>query len=262
MRITGEGIWGEPKDRNEALRVLRRAVELGVNFIDTADAYGPEVSENLIAEALHPYPKDLIIATKGGFTRSGPNKWAEDGRPEYLRQCVEMSLRRLKVERIDLYQLHRIDRKVPVEESLGALKELQKAGKISHIGLSEVSTKEIEQAGKTVKVVSVQNQYNLSDRKHEKVLQFCEQQKIAFIPWFPVAAGKLAKPGGVLDQAAKKHGATVAQLSLAWLLFHSPVMLPIPGTSSVKHLEENIGAAKVHLSAEEWQAIESAAKKG
>jgi aryl-alcohol dehydrogenase-like predicted oxidoreductase len=261
MRITGDGIWGEPKDRNEALRVLRRAVELGVNFIDTADAYGPEVSENLIAEALHPYPKDLIIATKGGFTRSGPNKWAEDGRPEYLRQCVEMSLRRLKVECIDLYQLHRIDRKVPVEESLGALKEFQKAGKIRHIGLSEVSTKEIEQASKTVEVVSVQNQYNLSDRKHEKVLQFCEQQKIAFIPWFPVAAGKLAKPGGVLDQAAKKHGATVAQLSLAWLLFHSPVILPIPGTSSVKHLEENIGAAKVHLSAEEWQAIEKAAAK-
>jgi pyridoxine 4-dehydrogenase len=262
MRITGNGIWGEPKDRNEALRVLRRTVELGVNFIDTADSYGPEVSENLIAEALHPYPKDLIIATKGGFTRSGPNKWAEDGRPEYLRQCVEMSLRRLKVERIDLYQLHRIDRKVPVEESLGALKEFQQAGKIRHIGLSEVSTQEIEQAGKTVNVVSVQNQYNLSDRKHEKVLQFCEQQKIAFIPWFPVAAGKLAKPGGVLDQAAKKHGATVAQLCLAWLLFHSPVILPIPGTSSVKHLEENIGAAKVHLSAEEWQAIEKAAAKG
>ncbi len=261
MRITGEGIWGEPKDRNEALRVLRRAVELGVNFIDTADAYGPEVSENLIAEALHPYPEGLIIATKGGFTRSGPNKWAEDGRPEYLRQCVEMSLRRLKVERIDLYQLHRIDRKVPVEESLGALKEFQKAGKIRHIGLSEVATTEIERASKTVKVVSVQNQYNLSDRRHEKVLQFCEQEKIAFIPWFPVAAGKLAKPGGVLDQAAKKHGATVAQLSLAWLLYHSPVMLPIPGTSSVKHLEENVGAAKVHLSAEEWKAIEKAAEK-
>jgi aryl-alcohol dehydrogenase-like predicted oxidoreductase len=173
-----------------------------------------------------------------------------------------MSLRRLKVERIDLYQLHRIDRKVPVEESLGALKEFQKAGKILHIGLSEVSTKEIERASKTVKVVSVQNQYNLSDRRHEKVLQFCEQEKIAFIPWFPVAAGKLAKPGGVLDQAAKKHGATVAQLSLAWLLFHSPVMLPIPGTSSVKHLEENIGAAEVQLSAEEWQGIEKAAKKG
>src|SRR6202021_275392 len=195
MRITGGGIWGEPKTHNKAKQVLRRVVELGVNFIDTADSYGPEVSENLIAEALHPYPKDLVIATKGGFTRSGPNKWAEDGRPEYLRQCVEMSLRRLKVDCIDLYQLHRIDRKVPVEESLGALKEFQKAGKIRHIGLSEVSTKEIERASKTVKVVSVQNLYNLSARRHEKALQFCEQQKIAFIPWFPVAAGKLAKPG-------------------------------------------------------------------
>jgi pyridoxine 4-dehydrogenase len=262
MRITGEGIWGEPKDPDEARRVLRRAVELGVNFIDTADSYGPEVSENLIAEALHPYPKDLIIATKGGFTRSGPNKWAEVGRPEYLRQCVEMSLRRLKVERIDLYQLHRIDPKVPVEESLGALKEFQKEGKIRHIGLSEVSPKEIDKASKTVNVVSVQNLYNLSDRKHEKVLKYCEQRQIGFIPWFPVASGKLAQPGGALDQAAKKHGATVAQLSLAWLLFHSPVMLPIPGTSSVKHLEENVGAAKVHLSAEEFQTIERAAEKG
>ena len=262
MRITGDGIWGPPKDHDEAIKVLRRAIELGVNFIDTADAYGPEVSEDLIAEALHPYPKDLIIATKGGFTRPGPNRWTEDGRPEYLRQCVEKSLRRLKVDHIDLYQLHRIDRKVPVEESLGALKEFQDAGKIRHIGLSEVSTKQIEEAGKTVKIVSVQNQYNLSDRKHEDVVKFCEQQQMAFIPWFPVAAGKLAKPGGVLDQSAKKHGATVAQLSLAWLLHHSPVMLPIPGTSSVKHLEENIGAAQVHLSEEEWQAIEKAAKKG
>src|SRR5580693_1280553 len=229
MRITGDGIWGEPKDRNEALRVLRRAVELGINFIDTADSYGPEVSENLIAEALHPYPKDLIIATKGGFTRSGPNKWAEDGRPEYLRQCVEMSLRRLKVERIDLYQLHRIDPKVPVEESLGALKEFQDAGKIRHIGLSEVSPAEIERANKTVKIVSVQNQYNLSDRQHEKVLQYCEKNQLAFIPYFPVAAGKLAQPGGRLDRAAKKHNASVVQLSLAWLLHHSPVMIPIPG---------------------------------
>src|SRR6202789_2122184 len=260
MRITGEGIWGEPKDRDEARRVLRRVVELGVNFVDTADSYGPEVSENLIAEALYPYPKDLIIATKGGFTRSGPNKWAEDGRPEYLRQCVEMSLRRLKVERIDLYQLHRIDRKVPVEESLGALKEFQQAGKIRHIGLSEVSAKEIERASKTVKVVSVQNQYNLSDRRHEKVLQFCEQKKIAFIPWFPVAAGKLAKPGGVLDAAAKSHGVTVSQLSLAWLLQHSPVILPIPGTSSVEHLEENVKAAEVTLSDAEVAEIEAAAK--
>jgi pyridoxine 4-dehydrogenase len=261
MRITGAGIWGEPKDRNEALKVLKQAVELGVNFIDTADSYGPEVSENLIAEALYPYPKDLVIATKGGLARSGPNRWEAIGRPEYLRQCVEMSLRRLRVDRIDLYQLHRIDPQVPVEESLGALKEFQKAGKIRHIGLSEVSPEEIAQAEKTVPIVSVQNQYNLSDRRHEKTLKYCEQHKMAFIPWFPVAAGKLAKPGGVLDQSAKQHHASVAQLSLAWLLHHSPVMLPIPGTSSVKHLEENIASAKVHLSAEEWKAIEEAAAK-
>jgi aryl-alcohol dehydrogenase-like predicted oxidoreductase len=261
MRLTGDGIWGDPKDRDEAHRVLRRAIELGVNFIDTADSYGPEVSENIIAEALYPYPKDLIIATKGGFARSGPNRWEMVGRPEYLRQCVEMSLRRLKVERIDLYQLHRIDPKVPVEESLGALKDFQKAGKIRHIGLSEVSESEIKKASKTVTVVSVQNQYNLSDRRHEKVLKYCEQEKLAFIPWFPVAAGKLARPGGPLDTIAQKHQATIAQLSLAWLLHHSPVMLPIPGTSSVKHLEENMASAKVQLSPEEWKTIETAAEK-
>jgi aryl-alcohol dehydrogenase-like predicted oxidoreductase len=259
MRLTGPGIWGEPKDRNEARKVLQRAVELGVDFIDTADAYGPEVSEEIIAEALHPYPKGLVIATKGGFARSGPNKWEMVGRPEYLRQCVEMSLRRLKLERIDLYQLHRIDPKVPVEESLGALKEMQKAGKIRHIGLSEVSSAEIDRAGKTVRIVSIQNQYNLSDRQHEKVLQYCERHNLAFIPWFPVAAGKLAKPGGRLDKIAKQHNATVAQISLAWLLHHSPVLIPIPGTSSVKHLEENVGAAKLQLSAEEWKKIEGAA---
>jgi pyridoxine 4-dehydrogenase len=259
MRITGEGIWGEPKDRDEARKVLRRAVELGVNFIDTADAYGPEVSENIIAEALYPYDKDLVIATKGGLTRSGPNRWETLGRPEYLRQCVEMSLRRLKVERIDLYQLHRIDPKVPVEETLGVLKDFQKAGKIRHIGLSEVSTDEIIRAEKTVEVVSVQNQYNLSDRRHEKVLEYCEKQNLGFIPWFPVAAGKLTRPGGALDRVAQQHGASVGQLSLAWLLFHSPVMLPIPGTSSVKHLEENVAAGNVRLSAEEWKAIENAA---
>lgn len=262
MRLTGPGIWGEPKDRDEARRVLQRAVELGVNFIDTADAYGPEVSEEIIAEALYPYPAGLVIATKGGFARSGPNKWEMVGRPEYLRQCVEMSLRRLKLDRIELYQLHRIDPKVPVEESLGALKEMQKAGKIRHIGLSEVSPAEIERAGKTVKIVSVQNQYNLSDRQHEMALKYCEKHNLAFIPWFPVAAGKLAKPGGPLDQVAKQHNATVAQISLAWLLHHSPVMVPIPGTSSVKHLEENMAAAKVQLSAEEWKAIEGAAAKG
>jgi pyridoxine 4-dehydrogenase len=261
MRITGDGIWGEPKNRDEAVKVLRRAIELGVNFIDTADAYGPEVSENIIAEALHPYPKDLVIATKGGFARSGPNKWEAVGRPEYLRQCVEMSLRRLKLERIDLYQLHRIDPKVPVEESLGALKDFQKAGKIRHIGLSEVSTAELNQAGKTVKIVSVQNQYNLSDRRHENVLKYSEEHNLAFIPWFPVAAGKLARPGGPLDHIAKKHNASVAQVSLAWLLHHSPVMLPIPGTSSVEHLEENMAAGKLHLSPAEWKTIESAADK-
>jgi pyridoxine 4-dehydrogenase len=261
MRITGEGIWGEPKDPEKAKQVLRRAVELGINFIDTADSYGPEVSERLIAEALHPYPKELVIATKGGLTRSGPNRWAPVGRPEYLRQCVEMSLRRLRVERIDLWQLHRIDPKVPVEESLGAIKELQKQGKIRHVGLSEVSPGEIEQAKKILPIVSVQNQYNLSDRQHEKTLQYCEKHKVGFIPWFPVAAGKLARSGGPLDKAAKQHHVTVAQLSLAWLLHHSPVMLPIPGTSSIEHLEENIAASTVRLKPEEWQEIEEDGRK-
>jgi aryl-alcohol dehydrogenase-like predicted oxidoreductase len=256
MRITGQGIWGEPKDANKAKQVLRRAVELGVNFIDTSDAYGPEVSERLIAEALHPYPKNLVIATKGGLTRSGPDRWAPVGRPEYLRQCVEMSLRRLKLERIDLWQLHRIDPKVPVEESLGAIKDLQQQGKIRHVGLSEVTAEEIEQANKVLPIVSAQNEYNLSDRKSEKTLQYCEQHQIGFIPWFPVAAGKLARAGGPLDQLARQHHATVAQLSLAWLLHRSPVMLPIPGTSSIEHLEENIGAASLHLSDSEWSRIE------
>jgi pyridoxine 4-dehydrogenase len=261
MRITGKGIWGEPEDPEEARRVLRRAVELGVNFIDTADSYGPEVSERLIAGALHPYPAGLVIATKGGFTRQGPEQWAEVGRPEYLRQCVEMSLRRLKLERIDLYQLHRIDPKVPVEESLGALKELQQAGKIRHIGLSEVSTKEIKHAQKIVPIVSVQNRYNLADREHEDVLNYCETHNLGFIPWYPVAAGDLARPGGPLDLAARKFKTTVAQLSIAWLLYRSPVMLPIPGTSSVNHLEENVAAAILTLPKEEWQKIELAVKK-
>ena len=261
MRLTGEGIWGEPKDAAEAKRVLKRALELGINFIDTADAYGPEVSERLIAEALHPYPKDLVIATKGGLTRSGPNQWEPVGRPEYLRQCVEMSLRRLKLERIDLWQLHRIDPKVPVEESLGAIKELQQQGKIRHVGLSEVKPSEIEQAQKVLKIVSVQNQYNIGDRQHEDTLQYCEQHKLGFIPWFPMAAGKLAAPGGPLDAAAKQHHASISQLALAWLLHRSPVMLPIPGTSSVKHLEENIGAASVKLSEDEWKTLEGHAKK-
>ena len=262
MRITGKGIWGEPKNPEEAIKVLRRLPDIGVNFIDTADSYGPEVSERLIAEALHPYPKDLVIATKGGLTRQGPDQWLPVARPEYLRQCVEMSLRRLRLERIDLYQLHRIDPKVPVEESLGALTDLQKAGKIRHIGLSEVTQKEVERAQKTARIVSVQNKYNLSDRSAdtEAVLNFCERHKLAFIPWFPVAAGKLAESGGVLDSAAKKHHATLAQLSIAWLLHRSPVILPIPGTSSLEHLEENVGSASVHLSADEWKAIEQAAQ--
>ena len=261
MRITGRGVWGEPADPAEARRVLRKAVELGVNLIDTADSYGPEVSERLIAEALHPYPKGLVIATKGGLTRSGPEQWAPVGRPEYLRQCVELSLRRLKIECIDLYQLHRIDPKVPVAESLGALKDLQRAGKIRHIGLSEVSVKEIEEAKKTVKIVSVQNLYNLGNQQSSAVLDYCTKQNLGFIPWFPLAAGDMARSGSVLDRAAKLHGATVSQLALAWLLQKSPVILPIPGTSSVDHLEENVGAVAVKLSEGEWAEITKASGK-
>jgi pyridoxine 4-dehydrogenase len=260
MRITGKGIWGEPADRENAKKVLQRAVELGVDFIDTADAYGPVVSERLIGEALAPYAKGTVIATKGGLTRQGPDEWLPVGRPEYLTQQVEMSLRWLKRDRLDLWQLHRIDAKVPVEESLGAIKKLQTAGKIRFVGLSEVSVEEIKQARKVVEIVSVQNLYNISDRKSEAVLEYCEREGIAFIPWFPVAAGKLAQPGGKLDELAKKHDATVSQLSLAWLLHRSPVMLPIPGTSSVAHLEENLKAADVTLSDAEWQDLEAAAK--
>jgi len=261
MRITGPGIWGDPKDPAEARRVLKRAMEIGVNFIDTADSYGPEVSEALIAEALAPYPNGLVIATKGGLTRQGPDQWLPVGRPEYLRQCVEMSLRRLKTDTIDLYQLHRSDPKVPAEETLGALKDLQAQGKIRHIGLSEVSVEELEHAQTIVDIVSVQNLYNLSDRKAEALLDHCTEKNIGFIPWFPVAAGDLAKPGGVLDEAAKKHDATVAQLALAWLLKRSPVMLPIPGTSSVAHLEENVAAASLQLTDEEFNALSNLSKK-
>jgi pyridoxine 4-dehydrogenase len=260
MRIVGDGVWGEPKDAENSKRVLKQAVELGVNFIDTADAYGPDVSERLIGEALAPYPKGLVIATKGGLTRQDPAKWQPLGRPDYLIQQVEMSLRFLKEETIQLWQLHRIDPHTPVEESLGAIRDLQKQGKVRHVGLSEVKVPEIERARRLVEIVSVQNKYNLSDRAHEDVLEYCEKHGIAFIPWFPVAAGKLAQPGGVLDAAAKKHGATVSQLSLAWLLHHSPVILPIPGTSSVEHLEENMKAADVTLSDTEWDEIETAAK--
>ena len=261
MRLTGEGVWGEPKDRESAKKVLKRVVELGINFIDTADAYGPFVSEQLIGEALHPYAKDLVIATKGGLTRNGPNKWQPVGRPEYLEQCVEMSLRRLKVERIDLWQLHRIDPKVPAEEQFGILAKLQKNGKIRHIGLSEVKPHEIDLAQKTLQVVSVQNQYNIGDRKHEDTLEYCHKHNIAFIPWFPVAAGKLAQAGGPLDTAAKRHGVSVAELALAWLLHHSPVILPIPGTSSVEHLEQNTAAAGLKLKDEEWKSIEAEVEK-
>jgi pyridoxine 4-dehydrogenase len=261
MRITGKGIWGPPTDPESARQLLRRVVELGVDFIDTADSYGPEVSEVLIAEALHPYPAGLVIATKGGLTRQGPNRWAPVGRPEYLRQCVEMSLRRLRVDRIDLYQLHRIDPKVPAEESLGALKEMQRAGKIRHVGLSEVSVKEIEQARKVMPIVSVQNEYNVGNRKSEDIVDYCTKEGLGFIPWFPVAAGDLAKPGGILDEAAKKHGATMAQLALAWLLHRSPVILPIPGTSSITHLEENLAAADLQLSEDEWSALDQATGK-
>jgi pyridoxine 4-dehydrogenase len=259
MRITGPGIWGPPANPEEALAVLRRSVELGVNFIDTADSYGPEVSEDLIAEALHPYPADLVIATKGGFTRHGPNRWVAVGRPAYLRQQVEMSLRRLKLERIDLYQLHRIDPETPVEDSLGELHALQQEGKIRHIGLSEVSVAELEHARTLVPIVSVQNRYNLAYRTAEDVLDYSEREGLGFIPWNPVDTGRLAKPGGILDSTAQQHNATPSQLALAWLLHRSPVMLPIPGTSSVAHLEENVAAAGVELTDEEFTELSNLA---
>ncbi|HKD85269.1 MAG TPA: aldo/keto reductase [Terriglobales bacterium] len=260
MRLTGNGIWREPTDIDEAKRVLKRAVELGVDFIDTADSYGPEVSERLIGEALSPFPKGLVVATKGGFVRTGPDQWTMLGKPQYLEQQVEMSLRRLKTEVIDLWQLHRIDPDYPVEDSLAPIAKLQKQGKIRHVGLSEVKPDEIDRARKVIKVVSVQNQYNVADRRHEDVLQYCEKHGLAFIPWFPVAAGKLAQAGGPLERIAKRHLATVSQISIAWLLHRSPVMLPIPGTSKVKHLEENMKAAQISLSAQEMGEIETAAE--
>jgi len=239
---------------------LKRVFELGINFIDTADSYGPETSEYLLAEALHPYPKGLIIATKGGLTRPGPHSWVPVGRAEYLQQCVELSLRRLRVDHIDLYQLHRIDPKVPIEESLGALKDLQKAGKIRHIGLSEVSVAEIEKARKIVPIVSVQNIYNLSNRGHDDVVDYCEKHQLGFIPWFPIGGGEMLDPKSPLVTAAKRHHASVSQVALAWLLHRSPVMLPIPGTSSLAHLEENTAAASLHLEKKEWEEIEKVAK--
>lgn len=258
MRITGPGIWGEPEDRDECVRVLRRAVELGVDFIDTADAYGPEVSEDIIRAALHPYPDGLVIATKAGQTRTGPNEWHPVGRPEYLRQQCEMSLRRLGVEAIDLFQLHRIDSKVPAEEQFGLLAALRDEGKVRHVGLSEVSVAEVEAARAVVPIASVQNLYNLTYRNYEDVLDHCTAAGIGFIPWFPMAAGKLARPGGPLDALSAVTGATPSQVSLAWLLRRSPVMLPIPGTSKVAHLEENCAAALLSLTDEQAAALEKA----
>ncbi|MEU5526681.1 aldo/keto reductase [Micromonospora chersina] len=259
MQITGPGVWGDPKDPAEAVRVLRRAYELGVTFIDTADSYGPFVSELLIKEALHPYADDLVIATKAGLTRSGPGDWRPVGRPEYLRQQCELSLRHLGLDCIPLYQLHRIDEKVPLEDQLGELALLKQEGKVRHIGLSEVTVEQIEAARRITPIVSVQNLYNLADRSAEDVLEHCERNDLAFIPWFPIATGNLARPGGPLDAISTEHGATPAQLALAWLLRRSPVMLPIPGTSSVAHLEENVAAAEVRLSDDEFEALAKAA---
>lgn len=262
MQLTGKGIWGEPRDPAECKRVLRRVVELDVNLIDTADSYGPEVSERLIAEALYPYPHDLLIATKGGFTRSGPNRWHPDGRPQHLRQACEGSLTRLRLERIDLYQLHRVDPEVPFEESVGALVDLREEGKIARIGLSNVSLDQLRRARELTTVVSVQNRYNLVDRTAEDVLDECEREGIAFLPWYPLSTGKLASGTGPLAQISKRHRATPAQVALAWLLHRAAVVLPIPGTASVEHLEENVGAAAVELSADEVRELEPIGAQG
>lgn len=256
MRITGDGVWGEPRDHDECIRVLRRAVELGVDFIDTADSYGPHVSERLIAEALHPYPDHLVIATKAGLERPGPNKWTPNGRPEHLRAACEGSLKRLRLERIDLFQLHRIDRKVPAEEQFGTLADLQREGKIRHVGLSEVSVDDIERARKALPIATIQNRYNLADRQHESVLEFCERETIGFIPWYPLASGDIARPDGPLARAAERLRATPSQVAIAWLLSRSPVMLPIPGTSRASHLEENVAAAGLTLTAEELRELD------
>jgi aryl-alcohol dehydrogenase-like predicted oxidoreductase len=259
MRITGKGIWGEPENHDEVIRVLRRALELGVDFIDTADSYGPEVSERLIAEALHPYPEGLVIASKAGFVRNGPDQWTVNGRPEHLRAACEGSLRRLRVDRIDLYQLHRIDPDVPAEDQLGVFKDFQAQGKIRFIGLSEVTVPQIEHARTIVPIVTVQNRYSLADRTYEAVLEYCEREKIGFIPWNPINAGNLAGLGTELESVAKLHGITTAQLALAWLLWRSPVMLPIPGTSKVAHLEANVAAATLKVDERELQSLNRAA---
>jgi len=258
MRVTGQGVWGEPPDRERAKAVLRRAVELGINLIDTADSYGPEISETLIAEALHPYRAGLLIATKGGLERPGPGVWVPNGRPAYLRDALHGSLKRLKVERIDLYQFHKPDPEVPFEESVGALAELRKQGKIRHIGLSNVTVQQLTAAQQIVPIVSVQNRYNLTDRASEDVLEACERAHIGFIPWFPLAVGALAQPNALLDQVARELAATPSQVALAWLLGRSRVVLPIPGTSSIEHLEENTRAQGVKLSPEQWQRLNRA----
>jgi aryl-alcohol dehydrogenase-like predicted oxidoreductase len=262
MRLTGPGVWGPPADRDEAVRVLRRAVELGVNFIDTADSYGPYVSEELIREALHPYPQDLVIATKAGFVRTGPGEWSPLGFPAYLRQEAEMSLLRLGVDCIDVFQLHRIDPKFPLEDQVGELAALQQEGKIRHIGLSEVTVEELKAAQNTATIISVQNRYNLSDRAAEPLLDAVTAEGIGFIPWFPLAAGPLAAADGPLQQMAADHHATASQLALAWLLKRSPVVLPIPGTSSVAHLEENVAAAAIRMSDDEFETLSRAGAAG
>ena len=259
MRITGEGIWGDPDDPHAARALLRRVVELGINLIDTADAYGPQVSERLIAEALHPYADDLVIATKGGSVRPGPGQWVLNGKPDHLKQACEDSLRRLRLDTIDLYQLHAVDPNTPISESIGALKELQEQGKVRHIGVSNVNAAQLQEARETADIVSVQNRYSLSDRGSQDVLDTCEQHGIAFLPYFPLAAGRLTRPGGAMDDIAKAHDATVGQIALAWLLQSSPNAIPIPGTSSGEHLEENYAAATLELSADEMQRLEAAA---
>ena len=260
MRITGDGVWGEPADRAEAVRVLRRAVELGVNFVDTADSYGPGVSEEIIAEALHPYPTGLVIATKGGYVRPRPNQWVENGKPEHLRSACEGSLRRLRLERIDLYQLHRIDPKVPAEDQLGTLRDLQAQGRIKHIGLSEVSVRQIQLARTIVPIVSVQNRYSVTDRGSEDVLEYCEQEKLGFIPWFPLAAGRVTGSESPIGRIASRWKATPSQVALAWLLARSPVILPIPGTSRLEHLEENVAAAELKIDANRMQELDRMAR--
>ena len=269
MRLTGEGIWGPPANKQEAIAVLHRALELGINLIDTADSYGPEVSESLIAEALYPYPKDLVIATKGGLLRPGPGQWLPDGRPEHLREALEGSLRRLRLERIDIYQFHRPDPRVPFEDSVGELAKMRAEGKIRHVGLSNITIEQLAQAQKIVPIVTVQNHYNLASRESERMsaqqseemIDICERQGIGFIPWNPLAAGELARSGGPLDQIAKRHNAKPSQIALAWLLKRSSTMLPIPGTSSVKHLEENVMGATIRLTQEEFEAIDRSSKQ-